>query len=196
MGFTINILTLLALSLAVGLLIDDAIVVRENIFRHLEMGKSPMRASIDGTKEVALAVFATTLVVISVFGPIAFLQGIIGQFFRQFGLTVVFTMIISLFDAFTMAPMLSTYLAKKDDHHKSDNFIGRMLTKFDQFQTWLENKYEATVIIVLNHKIKVLIAAGLTLNSETTLLIINKLTQNTTTMKVSNLLSFESYLKI
>lgn len=162
MGFTINILTLLALSLAVGLLIDDAIVVRENIFRHLEMGKSPMRASIDGTKEVALAVFATTLVVISVFGPIAFLQGIIGQFFRQFGLTVVFTMIISLFDAFTMAPMLSTYLAKKDDHHKSDNFIGRMLTKFDQFQTWLENKYEATVIIVLNHKIKVLIAAGLT----------------------------------
>ena len=88
MGFSINIMTLLALSLAVGLLIDDAIVVRENIFRHLEMGKDPKTAALDGTKEVTLAVVATTLVVIAVFGPIAFVPGIVGQFFRQFGLTV------------------------------------------------------------------------------------------------------------
>ena len=96
MGFSINIMTLIALSLAVGLLIDDAIVVRENIFRHLEMGKSPKEAALEGTKEVTLAVVATTLVVIAVFGPIAFVPGIVGQFFKQFGLTVVFTMIISL----------------------------------------------------------------------------------------------------
>ncbi len=159
MGFTINILTLLALSLAVGLLIDDAIVVRENIFRHIEMGKSPMQASLDGTKEVSLAVIATTLVVISVFGPIAFLDGIIGQFFRQFGLTVVFTMLISLFDAFTMAPMMSTYLATSADHHRGNGLIDRVLNKFDAFQNWLEKKYVGSVEWVLKNRLKVLVSA-------------------------------------
>jgi HAE1 family hydrophobic/amphiphilic exporter-1 len=159
MGFTINILTLLALSLAVGLLIDDAIVVRENIFRHIEMGKSPKQASIDGTREVALAVIATTFVVIAVFGPIAFLEGIIGQFFKQFGLTVVFTMLISLFDAFTVAPMLSTYLATKADHHRGKGIMDSMLNQFDRFQNWLENKYENIVKWVLGHKASVLLAS-------------------------------------
>lgn len=110
-GFSVNIMTLLALSLAVGLLIDDAIVVRENIFRHVEMGKSPIEAALAGTKEVTLAVVATTLTVIAVFGPIAFLKGVVGQFFKEFGLTVCFAMAISLFDALTMAPMLSAYYA-------------------------------------------------------------------------------------
>ncbi|HWU42528.1 MAG TPA: efflux RND transporter permease subunit, partial [Bdellovibrio sp.] len=142
MGFTINLMTLLALSLAVGLLIDDAIVVRENIFRHLEMGKKPKTAALDGTKEVAMAVVATTLVVIAVFGPISFLQGIVGQFFKQFGLTVVFTMIISIFDAFTVAPMMSAYLAHPDEHSKSSGVIGRMLAGFDSFQNKLEDVYE------------------------------------------------------
>jgi hydrophobe/amphiphile efflux-1 (HAE1) family protein len=158
-GFTINILTLLALSLAVGLLIDDAIVVRENIFRHIEMGKSPKQASLDGTKEVSQAVVATTLVVIAVFGPIAFLDGIIGQFFKQFGLTVVFTMLISLFDAFTVAPMLSTYLATSADHVKGTGSIAKMLAGFDRFQTFLENKYEIMVRWVLGHRGKVLLMA-------------------------------------
>ena len=155
MGFTINILTLLALSLAVGLLIDDAIVVRENIFRHLEMGKTPMMAAIEGTKEVSMAVIATTLVVISVFGPIAFLSGIVGQFFKQFGLTVVFTMLISLFDAFTVAPMLSAYLATE---HKPPGKgpIGRMLTAFEKFQVWLEKLYEASLVWVLKNPKKLL----------------------------------------
>lgn len=142
MGFTINLMTLLALSLAVGLLIDDAIVVRENIFRHLEMGKKPKDAALDGTKEVSMAVVATTLVVIAVFGPISFLGGIVGQFFKQFGLTVVFTMIISIFDAFTVAPMMSAYLAHPDEHKKGSGFIGRMLSAFDRFQTKLEDVYE------------------------------------------------------
>ncbi|MEZ0391014.1 MAG: efflux RND transporter permease subunit [Pseudobdellovibrionaceae bacterium] len=151
-GFTINILTLLALSLAVGLLIDDAIVVRENIFRHIEMGKSPKQASLEGTKEVALAVLATTLVVIAVFGPIAFLQGIIGQFFKQFGLTVVFTMLISLFDAFTVAPMLSTYLATRADHVRGKGPVARMLNAFDRFQSGLENLYEKAVHWVVRRR--------------------------------------------
>ena len=157
-GFSINIMTLIALSLAVGLLIDDAIVVRENIFRHLEMGKDPKTAAIEGTKEVTQAVIATTLVVIAVFGPIAFVPGIVGQFFKQFGLAVVFTMIISIFDAFTVAPMLSAYMAGKNEHVKGDGFIDRILKSFDQFQTWLENKYEATLVWTLKHKRFVIVA--------------------------------------
>lgn len=142
MGFSINMMTLLALSLAVGLLIDDAIVVRENIFRHMEMGKDPKSAALEGTTEVAQAVVATTLVVIAVFGPISFLSGIIGQFFKQFGLTIVFTMLISLFDAFTVAPMLSAYMASPAEHNKGNGPIARILKAFDRFQTRLEDTYE------------------------------------------------------
>lgn len=154
-GFSINIMSLLALSLAVGLLIDDAIVVRENIFRHLEMGKSPRDAALEGTKEVLLAVIATTMTVVAVFGPIGFLQGVVGQFFKQFGLTVCFAMMISLFDAITMAPMMSAYLAGKvHSHHGEapvstsffgrlyDSTLGKWIKKFDRFQTYLENSYE------------------------------------------------------
>ncbi|WP_373999601.1 efflux RND transporter permease subunit [Bdellovibrio bacteriovorus] len=161
MGFTINLMTLLALSLAVGLLIDDAIVVRENIFRHLEMGKKPKDAALDGTKEVAMAVIATTLVVIAVFGPISFLQGIVGQFFKQFGLTVVFTMLISLFDAFTVAPMLSAYMAHPNEHHKGTGIIGRMLSAFDRFQTRLEDIYEKGLKYTLANPKKILLAGTL-----------------------------------
>ncbi|KYG65419.1 NolG efflux transporter [Bdellovibrio bacteriovorus] len=161
MGFTINLMTLLALSLAVGLLIDDAIVVRENIFRHLEMGKKPKDAALDGTKEVAMAVIATTLVVIAVFGPISFLQGIVGQFFKQFGLTVVFTMLISLFDAFTVAPMLSAYMAHPNEHHKGTGVIGRMLSAFDRFQTRLEDIYEKGLKYTLANPKKILLGGTL-----------------------------------
>lgn len=159
MGFSLNIMTLLSLSLAVGLLIDDAIVVRENIFRHLEMGKDPKTAAIEGTKEVAMAVIATTLVVIAVFGPIAFVPGIIGQFFKQFGLTVVFTMIISIFDAFTVAPMLSAYMVGKNSHEKSEGPVGRMLKAFDRFQTKLEDIYESALRWTLVHRKTVLVSA-------------------------------------
>lgn len=158
MGFSINIMTLLALSLAVGLLIDDAIVVRENIFRHLEMGKSPTKAALEGTKEVALAVLATTLVVIAVFGPIAFLDGIIGQFFKQFGLTVVFAMLISMFDAFTVAPMLSAQLATGKEHEKGGIF-GPILRGFDRFQAWLEDHYERILKTTIRHPMVTLVIA-------------------------------------
>ena len=158
-GFSINIMTLIALSLAVGLLIDDAIVVRENIFRHLEMGKKPMDAALDGTKEVTMAVVATTLVVIAVFGPIAFVPGIVGQFFKQFGLAVVFIMIISMLDAFTVAPMLSAYMATKNEHNKGKGFIDRMLLSFDRFQTSLENRYERVLGWTIAHRKTVLLSA-------------------------------------
>jgi multidrug efflux pump subunit AcrB len=159
MGFSINIMTLLALSLAVGLLIDDAIVVRENIFRHLEMGKHPIAAALEGTKEVSLAVIATTMVVIAVFGPIAFVPGIVGQFFKQFGLTVVFTMLISLFDAFTVAPMLSAYLATKTEHGKGGGPVAKMLDLFERAQTALENIYERLLRWTVVHRKTVLASA-------------------------------------
>lgn len=159
MGFSINVLTLLALSLAVGLLIDDAIVVRENIFRHLEMGKDPRTAALEGTKEVALAVVATTLVVIAVFGPISFVPGIVGQFFKQFGLTVVFAMLISLLDAFTVAPMLSAYLAAPNEHIRGNGIVDRMLKVFDNFQVYLENSYEKILHWALRSKKTILVSA-------------------------------------
>jgi HAE1 family hydrophobic/amphiphilic exporter-1 len=165
-GFSINIMTLLALSLAVGLLIDDAIVVRENIFRHIEMGENPIDAAIKGTDEVVLAVVATTLAVIAVFGPIAFLSGVVGQFFRQFGLTVCFALIISLFDALTMAPMLSAYFAGKI-HDKSvpkkenfyDKTIGVLLKKFNVLQEWLEEIYVNILHFTLKRPLVILISA-------------------------------------
>lgn len=153
-GFSINIMTLLALSLSVGLLIDDAIVVRENIFRHIEMGEKPIYAARVGTAEVRLAVIATTLTVIAVFGPLGFLKGVVGQFFKQFGLTVCFAMAISLFDALTVAPMLSAYFAGAD-HSKNDNrsiygmTIGRVLRGFSAFQDGLENVYERFLNVFL-----------------------------------------------
>lgn len=161
-GFTINVMTLLALSLAVGLLIDDAIVVRENIFRHIEEGKSPIQAALDGTTQVTLAVIATTLTVIAVFGPIAFLQGVVGQFFKEFGFTICFAMAISLFDALTIAPMLSAYFAG-NPHAKSKSAfmrpINAVLDGFNRFQTKLEDMYEVALGFSLRRPFIVLGAA-------------------------------------
>src|SRR3712207_6471127 len=107
-GFTVNTMTLLALALAIGLLIDDAIVVRENIVRHLEMGKDHYRAAMEGTSEIGLAVVCTTLAVVAVFIPVAFMGGQIGMIFFQFGVTVAFAVLVSLFVSFTLDPMLSS----------------------------------------------------------------------------------------
>jgi len=156
-GFSINIMTLLALSLSVGLLIDDAIVVRENIFRHIELGKKPIEAAKVGTVEVTLAVIATTLTVIAVFGPLGFLKGVVGQFFKQFGLTVCFAMAISLFDALTIAPMLSAYFAGANHHGERREWwmqpynwtVGLVLKGFGKFQDGLENVYENFLTVVL-----------------------------------------------
>src|SRR4030095_14005326 len=117
MDFTINTMTLLALSLAIGLLIDDAIVVRENIVRHMEMGKDHYTAARDGTSEIGLAVFSTTLAVVAVFVPVAFMGGIIGKIFFQFGVTVAFAVLVSLFVSFTLDPMLSSVWSDPDVEH-------------------------------------------------------------------------------
>lgn len=159
MGFTINVMTLLALSLAVGLLVDDAIVVRENIFRKLEEGKGVMEAAETGTTEVTLAVIGTSLTVIAVFLPVGFLSGIVGQFFKQFGLTVVFAMLISLFDGLAVAPMLSAYFAGKIDHNAKPN---KAVELFDKFQTWLERQYGKVMKVALKRPgIVLLISLGI-----------------------------------
>jgi HAE1 family hydrophobic/amphiphilic exporter-1 len=168
-GFSINIMSLLALSLSVGLLVDDAIVVRENIFRHRSMGKNPVDASIDGTKEVALAVIATTLTVIAVFGPIGFLKGIVGQFFKEFGLSICFAMAISLFDALTIAPMMSAYFGGSHHEVRTGVYkatVGRLLDGFELFQQWLERTYEKVLWFTMKTPIIILgLAFGLFVGS-------------------------------
>jgi hydrophobe/amphiphile efflux-1 (HAE1) family protein len=124
LGFTLNMLTLLGLSLAIGLLIDDAVVVRENIFRHLEMGETPMVAAEKGTREITLAVLATTMTIVAVFVPVAFMEGIVGQFFRQFGLTVTAAVLLSMWVAFTLDPMLSARLARSVDREEESRHKG------------------------------------------------------------------------
>jgi HAE1 family hydrophobic/amphiphilic exporter-1 len=138
-NFTLNTMTLLALSLAIGLLIDDAIVVRENIVRHLEMGKDHDRAAREGTNEIGLAVVSTSLAVVAVFFPVAFMGGQIGKIFYQFGVTVAFAVLVSLFVSFTLDPMLSSkwydpeveHGGRETVRHKTRNPIRRFAFAFD-----------------------------------------------------------------
>lgn len=131
MNFTLNNMSLMGLSLAVGILIDDAIVVIENIYRHMELGKSPMEAARDGTSEISLAVMATTLSILAVFVPVGSMNGIVGQFFKQFGLTVAFAVAFSLFVALTLTPMLSAYWLK--DGHGQTAGQGRRKSRLRTF---------------------------------------------------------------
>ncbi|HET7797908.1 MAG TPA: efflux RND transporter permease subunit, partial [Nevskia sp.] len=127
-GFTLNFLTLMALSLCIGLLIDDAIVVRENIVRHLQMGKSHVRAALDGTQEIGVAVMATTFAILAVFVPVAFMSGIIGRFFFQFGITVAVAVLVSLFVSFTLDPMLSAvWRDPPENRFKYVPWLGRLM---------------------------------------------------------------------
>jgi hydrophobe/amphiphile efflux-1 (HAE1) family protein len=131
-GFTLNFLTLMALSLCIGLLIDDAIVVRENIVRHLGMGKNHVRAAEDGTNEIGLAVMATTFAIVAVFVPIAFMKGIIGRFFLQFGITVAVAVMVSLFVSFTLDPMLSSvWPDPAKDRFKYMPWLGRLMARIE-----------------------------------------------------------------
>ncbi len=160
LGFTLNIMTLLALSLAIGLLIDDAIVVRENIMRHLHMGKSHRQAALDGTNEIGLAVLATTLSIVAVFLPVAFMEGIIGKFFLQFGVTVSVSVLISLFVAFTLDPMLSSvWYDPAGDPDAKRNFFGRFIGRFGAFFDWLGVKYRGLLRWCLQHRITTLAVA-------------------------------------
>jgi len=140
LDMTLNMLTLMALSLAIGLLIDDAIVVRENIVRHLERGEDHFTAAREGTSEIGLAVLATSMSIMAVFVPVAFMKGIIGRFFFQFGLTVAFAVAVSLFVSFTLDPMLSSRWYDPDIERKGHrNLLQRGL---DRFNAWFERSAE------------------------------------------------------
>ena len=170
-GFTINMVTLMALSLCVGLLIDDAIVVRENIVRHVQMGKNAWNASMDGTQEIGLAVLATTLSIVAVFLPIGFMEGIIGKFFHEFGITIVAAVLISMFVSFTLDPMLSSIwhdpsIEAHGQRHAPvtfyDKTIGRVTGWFDRGTDELAEGYQKILAWSLVHKRKtVLMAVGI-----------------------------------
>ncbi|UJW85119.1 efflux RND transporter permease subunit [Devosia sp. SL43] len=160
LGFTLNMMTLLALSLAVGILIDDAIVVRENITRHLHMGKSHRQAAFDGTNEIGLAVMATTLSIVAVFLPVAFMDGIMGRFFLQFGVTVSVAVLISLFVAFTLDPMLSSVWYDPAANPKAKRGpIGRAVQQFDRLFEWITNGYRGLIRWSLKFRKTVLLIA-------------------------------------
>lgn len=158
-GFSINVISLLALTLAIGLLIDDAIVVIENIYRRMEGGEDAQTASHRGTAEIQMAVFAITLVVISVFAPVAFTKGTVGQFLKQFGLTIAFSMAISLFVALAVIPMLTAYFAEPEHHSEKKGVLGFLLKKFDHLQTGLENQYAKFLAFSLKRPILVILAS-------------------------------------
>lgn len=158
LNFSLNMMTLLALSLAIGLLIDDAVVVRENIQKHLERGEDPRTAALEGTKEISLSVLATTLTVVAVFMPVAFMTGIVGQFFRQFGLTIVAAVLVSLFVAFTLDPMLSSRFSKAHVHGARDRFAG-IKRPFERFFSGLEGAYRVVLRWTVRRKLVVGIIA-------------------------------------
>jgi HAE1 family hydrophobic/amphiphilic exporter-1 len=158
LDFTLNTMTLLALSLAIGLLIDDAIVVRENIVRHVGLGKEHHRAAKDGTDEIGLAVFATSLAVVAVFIPVAFMGGMIGKIFFQFGVTVAFAVTVSLFVSFTLDPMLSSVWHDPDaEEHGEEAFrhagpIRRVALRFDRMFEAAANRYPGWLRVALAHR--------------------------------------------
>lgn len=168
LGFTINMVTLMALSLCVGLLIDDAIVVRENIVRHVQMGKTAFQAALDGTQEIGLAVLATTLSIVAVFLPIGFMQGIIGKFFHEFGLTIVVAVLISMFVSFTLDPMLSSIWHDPSIHRRDgsghggswyERTMGRLTHRFEMGSERLAQAYQGALAWALTHKKKTLLGA-------------------------------------
>jgi hydrophobic/amphiphilic exporter-1 (mainly G- bacteria), HAE1 family len=152
--FSLNMMTLLALSLSIGLLIDDAVVVRENIQKHLERGEEPRRAALNGTKEIALSVLSTTLTVVAVFLPVAFMTGIVGQFFRQFGITIVAAVLVSLFVAFTLDPMLSSRFSKAHIKGARDRFAV-IKRPFESFFSGLESTYRLVLRWTVRRKLVV-----------------------------------------
>jgi HAE1 family hydrophobic/amphiphilic exporter-1 len=159
-GMTLNTMTLMGLSLAIGLLIDDAIVVRENIVRHLETGEDHFEAARKGTSEIGLAVLATTFSVVAVFVPVAFMKGIIGRFFFAFGITVAFAVLVSLFVSFTLDPMLSSRWVDPDIARSPStslragrrNPIARLLDRFNAWFDRTADRYRAVVGWALDHR--------------------------------------------
>jgi HAE1 family hydrophobic/amphiphilic exporter-1 len=145
-GFTINMMTLMALSLVIGILIDDAVVVRENIYRHMEHGEDPVTAAQRGTAEIGLAVMATTFTILAVFLPVGFMTGIVGQFFKSFALTIAFAVFMSLLVAFTLDPMLSSrFVRYVPPEERTRTRMGRVLERWGAFYDRVDQKYHTVL---------------------------------------------------
>jgi len=155
-GYTINILTLLALVLAIGLVVDDAIVMLENVYRHLQMGKGRFRAAIDGATEIGFAILATTISLVAVFVPLSFLTGNVGRLFREFGISVAVAVLISGFVALTITPMLCS-LILRPLHGGKSNWASR---SFDAFFQWMDRIYEKILRVTLRRRWLVLVGAA------------------------------------
>ena len=175
-GFTFNNMSMLALSLSIGILIDDAIIVIENIQRHIEEGMSPREASFFATSEIGLAVSATTLAIVVIFIPVAFMKGVIGRFFFQFGLTVVFAVLVSWFVSFTLTPMMSSLFLKPRGQQEMvttakgmvrflprndrlQQYLKTLSNKIEESYLWIESYYKQLLSLALSHRIIVLLFA-------------------------------------
>jgi hydrophobic/amphiphilic exporter-1 (mainly G- bacteria), HAE1 family len=171
-GFTFNNMSMLALSLSIGILIDDAIIVIENIHRHMEEGMSPKEAAFFATKEIGLAVSATTLAVIVIFIPVAFMKGVIGRFFFQFGLTVVFAVAVSWFVSFTLTPMMASLFLKQHGDGNATSTTGShgrmswlrvkvdaLSGLFEEGYQFIEKWYKKILVLALDHRAIVLVIA-------------------------------------
>lgn len=154
MGFTLNMMTTLALTLSIGILVDDAIVVIENIYRRLELGEKPMDAARNGTSEIGLAALAITLSIVAVFIPVAFMDGILGRFFYSFGMTVAFAVLVSLFVAFTLTPMLSSRLLKESMHGHTP----RIFKPIARFLDGVDATYKRTLAVALRFRMTTMLA--------------------------------------
>jgi HAE1 family hydrophobic/amphiphilic exporter-1 len=150
-GFTLNMMSMLALALAIGMLIDDAIVVIENIYRHVEEGDPPRDAAVKGTGEIAAAVMAITFTIVAVFAPIAFMTGIAGQFFREFGLTVAFAVLVSLFVSLTLTPMLASRLLRHPQRGAPERQTG-VLARIGAFYNEVDARYRVILNWALRHR--------------------------------------------
>lgn len=154
LGYTLNMMSLMALSLSVGLLIDDAIVVIENIERHIHMGKSPLVAAKDATAEIGLAVMATTFTLVAVFLPLGMMTGITGKFFKQFGITVVVAVMVSLLVSFTLVPLFSSRYLKQEEGYKVRGPFGKFLDWFNRQFEKGQDLYARLLGVVLKNRIK------------------------------------------
>ena len=161
-NFSINSMSLLGLSLSVGLLIDDAIVVIENIIRHRQLGKPATAAAVEGTKEIALAVMATTFTVVAVFFPVGFMSGVVGQYFKEFGLTIAFAVLVSLFIAFTLTPMIGA-LYLPVGNHAAPGQLGRWWARWNTWFDQFANFYATLLKKILHFHRKKTVAISLTL---------------------------------
>jgi len=152
-GFTLNTMSLLGLSLAIGILIDDAIVVRENIVRHVEGGRDHYEAAHTGTDEIGLAVAATTFSIVAVFVPVAFMGGVAGQWFKPLALTIACAVLVSLFVSFSLDPMLSAFWPDPQlEEHQRRNAVARLLDRFNAWFDRLGERYERVIAWALDHR--------------------------------------------